>query len=132
MRAQERMTWYANKKRTERNFELVDEVFLKLQRYRQSSVVMRRNQKLASKYYSSYTVTKKIGKVAYQLNLPIGSKVHNVFHVSQLKKRIGKEKRVHTDLPGINDEGELKVEPLAILDRRLVKKRNGPSTMVLV
>lgn len=62
----------------------------------------------------------------------MGSKVHNVFHVPQLKKRIGKEKRVHTDLPGVNDEGELRVEPMAILERRLVKKGNGPATMVLV
>lgn len=93
---------------------------------------MRRNHKLSANYYGPYTVTKKIGNVAYQIDLPVGSKVHNVFHVSQLKKRIGKEKKVHTDLPGVNDEGELKMEPQAVLDRKLVKRNNGPATMVLV
>ncbi|WOH00636.1 hypothetical protein DCAR_0520007 [Daucus carota subsp. sativus] len=92
---------------------------------------MRKNQKLSARYYGPYRVTKRVGNVAYQIELPDASKVHNVFHVSQLKKRIGKGKVVQTELPGVDEQGELQAEPVAILDRRLVKKGNSPATMVL-
>lgn len=107
-------------------------MYLKLQPYRQGSVVMRKNQKLAAKYYGPYKVLEIIGAVAYKIDLPPGSKVHNIFYVSQLKKKIGHNKVVHTDLPGVNEEGELQVEPVEILDRRLVKRGNSPATMVLI
>lgn len=132
LKAQERMRWNVNKKRSDRQFAVGDEVFLKLQPYRQGSVVMRKNQKLAAKFYGPYKVQKRIGSVAYQIELHVGSKIHNVFHVSQLKKRIGEGKVVQTDLPGVDDQGELLVEPVVVLDRRLVKKGNDPATMVLI
>ena len=132
LKAQEIMQWYANKKRSDRQFAVGDEVFLKLQPYRQGSVVMRKNQKLSAKFYCPYRVLKRVGNVAYQIELPATSKVHNVFHVSQLKKRIGRDKVVQTELPGIDEREELQVEPIAVLDRRLVKKGNSPATMVLV
>jgi hypothetical protein len=43
--------------------------------------------KLAPRYISPYQILAKHGEVAYQLNLPENlSAVHDVFHVSQLKK----------------------------------------------
>lgn len=132
IKSQERMQWYANKKRYDMHFEVNDEVFLKLQPYRQSSVVLRKNQKLAARFYGPYKVIKRIGAAAYQLDLPIGSKVHNVFHVSQLKKRICNDKVIQTELPGVTEERDMKIEPVAVLDRKLVKKGNKPATMILV
>lgn len=54
--------------------------------YRQHSIQARINQKLAYKFYGSFHICDKMGKVAYKLGLPMESKIHNVFHVSLLKK----------------------------------------------
>ncbi|KAH7575759.1 hypothetical protein JRO89_XS02G0210500 [Xanthoceras sorbifolium] len=64
----------------------------------------------------------KIGKVAYKLKLPNVSRVHPIFHISLLKKYIGDNNISSTELPPIADDGEIIVEPEAILDTRWVKK----------
>lgn len=43
-----------------------DQVILKIQPYRQTSIVMRRSLKLASKFYGPCQVIQKIGPVDYK------------------------------------------------------------------
>ena len=88
LQAQNRMKQIADKERTDRNFEVGDWVYLKLQPYRQTSVALRKNMKLSTKYYGPYQIEQKVGSVAYKLKLPDGCSVHPVFHVSLLKKSI--------------------------------------------
>jgi hypothetical protein len=87
-RAQERMKKQTDKHRTEREFQVGDVVYLKLQPCIQSSVARRANQKLAFRFFGPFKIIEKIGVVAYKLLLPKSSTIHHVFHVSQLKKAV--------------------------------------------
>jgi hypothetical protein len=84
--AQSRQQSYADTRRRELSFEVGDYVYLKVSPIR----VVRRfgvKGKLAPRYVEPYKILANRGEVAYQLSLPESlSVVHNVFHVSQLKK----------------------------------------------
>ena len=55
--------------------------------------------------------------MAYELELPENSKIHNIFHVSRLKRVLGKHINPCVDLPPLDNEGKLILEPEIILDR---------------
>lgn len=87
-RAQQRMKSQEDKHRLEREFSVGDWVYGKLQPHIQQSVQRRTSHKLSYKYFGPYLIVQRIGTVAYELQLPSTSKVHPVFHVSQLKKAL--------------------------------------------
>lgn len=130
LRAQHRMKQMADKHRSERSFEIGDWVFLKLQPYRQQTVVNRSSQKLSPKYFGPYKVIDKFGPVAYKLELPTSSQIHPVFHVSQLKKLVGNVTTT-TQLPSVIYEALTKT-PESILERKMVQRKGQAATMVLV
>lgn len=76
--------------------------------------------KPCSKFFGPYEVLERIGSVAYKLKLPPDSKVHPVFHVSLLKKFIGPHQVASTSLPAWNDQDYCPLQPMDILQRRLV------------
>ena len=80
-------------------------VFLWLQLYKQSSLKRSGAEKLKLRFYGPYRVIKRVGEVAYELELPEGSKIHKVFHVSCLKKAMGQQINTSEELPPLDEEG---------------------------
>jgi hypothetical protein len=76
----------ANQGRSERQFAEGDQVFLRLQPYKQTSIKAEHCQKIAPKFYGPYTILKNVGQVSYQLDFPGHSKLHPFFHVSCLRR----------------------------------------------
>ena len=119
-RAQNQMKQQANKHKSDRQFSVGDLVYVKLQPYRKTSVANMSCLKLSVRFFEPYKILKRIGEVAYKLQLPSGAKIHSVFHVSKLKKHIGPTQG-QSHLPLMDDSGSIVKKPLSILDRRLVK-----------
>lgn len=132
LKAQERMKYYADKKRKEREFSEGDMVYLKLQPYRHTSLSLHRHLKLHSKFYGPFRVLERIGNHAYKLLLPEGCMLHNTFHVSQLKKHIGPAVVPSRHLPLVGPDGVIKVEPEAILERKLIPRPQGKISIPVV
>ncbi|KAG9450237.1 hypothetical protein H6P81_010202 [Aristolochia fimbriata] len=78
--AQNRMKQKADKHRTDREFQPGDLVYLKLQPYRQSSVVIRRNQRLSYRFFGPFPIIERIGLVGYKLQLPDGCSISCLPH----------------------------------------------------
>lgn len=129
LRAQQRMKAQADKRRSERSFNVGDSVYLKLQPYVQSSLAPRAHLKLSFRYYGPYTVLERIGPVAYKLALPPSSSIHPVFHVSLLKPAPSTKYTVVPTLPDYDDDLQV---PEAVLQRRLHSRHDGAVPQVLV
>jgi hypothetical protein len=102
---QNQQKMYVDRHRVEHNFEVGDLVFLRLQPYRQSSLKKSGAEKLKPHFYGPYRVIRRVGEVAYELELPEGSRIHNTFHVSYLKKALGQQVTASTDIPPLDEEG---------------------------
>jgi hypothetical protein len=101
----------------------VDEsVLLKLQPYAQTTVANHPRAKLAYKFYGPFKVVQRIGAVSYKLALPEDSRIHPVFHISQLKPFTPDYTPVFDQLPRPPYLSASSLIPVAILDRRIVKK----------
>jgi hypothetical protein len=82
VRVQQRQKHQAYERHSERQFEVGQMVFVKLQPYIQTNLARRLNQKLSFCYFGHFKILQRIGLVAYKLELPETSEMHHVFHVS--------------------------------------------------
>jgi hypothetical protein len=84
--AQSRQKSYADKRRRDISFEVGDFVYLKVSPMR-GTRRFKVKGKLAPRYVGTFKIVDRRGEVAYKLELPPQlSDVHDVFHMSQLKK----------------------------------------------
>jgi len=131
-KASNRMKQQADKKRRDYVLEVGDWVYLRLHPYRQHSLFRRAHQKLASRFFGPYQILKRVGAVAYELDLPDTARIHPVFHVSLLKKQLGDMSRVTTQLPPFSTDNIPVLQPRLVKDYRWVKQGDKYVTEALV
>lgn len=131
--AQDRQKVYADRRRRKLEFEVGDKVFLKVS---PTKGVKRfgLKGKLSPRYIGPYEVLRRVGEVAYELALPPQlAKVHNVFHVSQLRKYVFDPSHILEQEPLQLDETlQYEEQPLKILGRQEKKLRNRTIPFVKV
>ena len=120
--AQSRQKSYADKRKRDLAFEKGDLVYLKVSPLRGTKRFGIKG-KLAPRYIGPFEITGRRGEVAYELELPSKlADVHNVFHVSQLKKCFQKpeEEAQKACLDDIEVKDDLTYEerPIKILDEK--------------
>ena len=122
--AQDRQKRNADRNRTPREFVASDYVFVKV-KPRKNSFKLGSCSKLAPTYCGPFEVLERVGPVAYQLALPPNLRIHNVFHVSILKKYVHDATHViDWNVIQVEPEGDFPVEPDYILEKREISLRN--------
>ncbi|GJS57010.1 putative reverse transcriptase domain-containing protein [Tanacetum coccineum] len=111
---------YADNRRKPLEFEVGDKVLLKVSPWKG---VMRfgKKGKLAPRYVGPFEIYERIGPVAYRFRLPKElSKVHDTFHVSNLKKCLANANlHVPLDEIKINKTLHFFKKPVEIMDREV-------------
>ena len=92
----------------------------------------RASHKLSPRFFGHFQVLERIGEVAYMLDLPAGSAIHPMFHVSYLKAKLGQHNVSTPLLPSVNSQGIITLEPVAILQTRSHKLINRLITQHLI
>ncbi|GJZ05732.1 putative reverse transcriptase domain-containing protein [Tanacetum coccineum] len=129
--ARDRQKSYADLKRKPMEFQVGDRVMLKVSPWK-GVVRFGKRGKLNPRYVGPFKVLEKVGSVAYKLELPQElSRVHNTFHVSNLKKCYSDEP-LAVPLEGLHVDDKLcfMEEPVEIMDREV--KRLKQSRILIV
>jgi hypothetical protein len=115
---QDRHKSYAYKNKTTRKNKVGEHVILKV-KPKMSSLKLGSCTKLATRFCGPFDILERIGSVAYMLSLLVSINVHNVFHVSLLKK-YGHDSNhiIDWNLVQVKLEGDFQVQSMCILDKR--------------
>jgi hypothetical protein len=88
------------------------------------TVAIQLNLKLSTRFYNPFQVLQRIGDVAYKLDLPANAQIYLVFHVSQLKRKIGAHTIPQSHLPYLTTEGSLTLKSKKLLGSHFAKRGN--------
>uniref|UniRef100_A0A151UFM2 Retrotransposable element Tf2 n=1 Tax=Cajanus cajan TaxID=3821 RepID=A0A151UFM2_CAJCA len=125
---QSRQKSYADRRRRPLEFEEGEHVFLRVT----PRVV--RAKKLTPRFIGPYQILHRVGPVAYQLALPpILSDLHDVFHVSQLRKYIKDlSHMVEMDEVQVRENLTYEKRPVAVVDHKLKELRGKSISLVKI
>ncbi|GJW91082.1 putative reverse transcriptase domain-containing protein [Tanacetum coccineum] len=131
--ARDRQRSYANVRRKPLEFQVGDHVMLKVSP-RKGVIRFGKRGKLNPRYIGPFKILKRVGPVAYKLELPEElSNVHSTFHVSNLKKCLSDESLV---IPmkelRLDDKLNFVEEPIEIMDREVKQLRQSRIPIVKV
>ncbi|GJY37402.1 putative reverse transcriptase domain-containing protein [Tanacetum coccineum] len=131
--ARDRQKSYADLKRKPTEFQVGDKVMLKVSPWK-GVVRFGKRGKLNPRYVRPFKVLEKVGEVAYKLELPEElSRVHNTFHVSNLKKCHADEPlAVLLDGLHLDDKLHFVEEPLEIVGREVKRLKRSRIPLVKV
>ena len=109
---------YADNHRRDLQFEIGDQIFLKIS----WKGVLRfgRRGKLSPRFIGPYEIVSKVGPVAYRLKLPPElSRIHDTFHVSMLRKYIPDPSHVLREQPvQLKENLTYEETPVQIVDHK--------------
>ncbi|GJX08416.1 putative reverse transcriptase domain-containing protein [Tanacetum coccineum] len=131
--ARDRQKSYADLKRKPMEFQVGDKVMLKVSPWK-GVVRFGKRGKLNPRYVGPFKVLEKVGSIAYKLELPEElSRVHNTFHVSNLKKCHADEP-LAVPLDGLHFDDKLQFveEPVEIMDREVKRLKRSRIPLVKV
>nr|GEW16495.1 putative reverse transcriptase domain-containing protein [Tanacetum cinerariifolium] len=113
---------YADKRRKPLEFKVGDRVLLKVSPWK-GVVRFGKKGKLAPRYVGPFEIVECVGLVAYRLRLPQElSCIHDVFHVSNLKKCLADlDLQVPLEKIKVDDKLYYVEEPVEIVDRQFKK-----------
>ncbi|KAL0560424.1 hypothetical protein IC582_000829 [Cucumis melo] len=131
--AQSRQKSYADVRRKDLEFEVGDKVFLKVAPMR-GVLRFEKRGKLSPRFVGPFEILERIGPVAYRLALPPSlTTVHDVFHVSMLRKYVPDPSHVVDYEPlGIDENLSYVEQPVEVLAREVKTLRNKEIPLVKV
>ncbi|KAJ0824772.1 putative nucleotidyltransferase, Ribonuclease H [Helianthus annuus] len=129
----DRQKSYADPKRKSVEFEVGDKVLLKVSPWK-GVVRFGKRGKLNPRYIGPFRILKRIGTVAYKLELPEElSGVHDTFHVSNLKKSPTQENVfIPMDEVHIDEALRFTEQPVEVTDWKVNKTRRSSVKLVKV
>ncbi|GKA33265.1 hypothetical protein Tco_0719632 [Tanacetum coccineum] len=131
--ARDRQKSYPDLKRKPMDFQVGDKVMLKVSPWK-GVVHFGKRRKLNLRYVRPFKVLEKVGSIAYKLELPEElSRVHNTFHVSNLKNCYADEP-LAVPLDGLHFDDKLQFveEQVEIIDREVKQLRRSRVPIVKV
>ncbi|GJR02866.1 putative reverse transcriptase domain-containing protein [Tanacetum coccineum] len=131
--ARDRQKSYANIRRKPMVFQVGDKVMLKVSPWK-GVVRFGKRGKLNPRYVGPFKVIERVGTVAYKLELPQQlSRVHNTFHVSNLKKCLSDESLViPLEELRVDDKLHFVEEPVEVMDREIKQLKRSRIPIIKV